>query len=70
MRTQHMGPTALGPIQKMKQWLNVLVKVTSVMTGGFEPTLCWSETPEFEFFALNHLAKTLLQKTYLIIQWN
>ena len=26
------------------------------MAWGFEPTLCWSEMPEFEFGALNHSA--------------
>ena len=32
--TQHMGPTALRPIRRMKQWLSVLLKDTSVMAGN------------------------------------
>ena len=48
-----------------KQWLSVLLKCHG---RGFEPTLFWSETPEFEFGALNRLAKSLplLQDTSMV----
>ena len=35
--TQHMGPTALRPIPRMKQWLSVLLKDTSVTAGDSNP---------------------------------
>ena len=41
-------------------WSNGYVScLRSQVSRGFEPTLCWSETPEFEFGALDHSATTL-----------
>ena len=61
-----MGPTALRPIRRTKQWLSVLLKDTS---WGFEPTLCWTETPEIEFGALNRSAITLPHKAVWMAHW-
>ena len=38
----------------------VLFPIRSVATWGFKPTLCWSETPEFEFGALNRSATSII----------
>ena len=58
--TQHMGPTALHPIRRTKQWLSVLLKETSVTAGDSNPHSA-DQKHQSEFGALNRLATPLPQ---------
>ena len=63
--TQHTGPTALRPIQRMKQlWLSVLLKDTSAATGQAGIRTHILTTSELESNALDRSATTLN------VQWN